>query len=95
MDQHTQMSFYRKATFGLRAERSNPEQENSNGLIWQADGKPIGTTLTEGLISVKGDYIFPIIRGIILLLKTWPGGFEGECAQGHHQRDKQLVKKFL
>jgi len=70
MDQHTQMSFYRKRPSGLRAgEIEALNKKIANGLIWQADGKPIGTTLTEGLISVKGDYIFPIIRGIILLLK--------------------------
>ncbi|HZE84856.1 MAG TPA: class I SAM-dependent methyltransferase, partial [Puia sp.] len=67
----------------------------ANGLIWQADGKPIGTTLTEGLISVKGDYIFPIIRGIILLLKDLALVDSKEnVLKDTISADKQLVKNF-
>ena len=38
------------------------------GVLWQADGKPMPTTIDSGIINVTGSYIYPIVKGIVLLL---------------------------
>jgi ubiquinone/menaquinone biosynthesis C-methylase UbiE len=67
----------------------------TNGELWQADGKPVPGPLTEALISANGDYIFPIVKSIILLLKDLA------LVQSRDKlliqtigSDKQLVKDF-
>ena len=67
----------------------------SQGAVWQADGKPFSTPLEQALISVKGDYIFPIIRGIVLLLKDLALVDNKEhLLKDTISADKQLVKDF-
>ena len=36
--------------------------------LWQSDGKLMNTEIKEGLITHTGQYIYPIINGIVLLL---------------------------
>jgi ubiquinone/menaquinone biosynthesis C-methylase UbiE len=44
-------------------------QKISEGSILQADGKPFIETISKGLITAGGVYIYPMIKDIILLLK--------------------------
>jgi ubiquinone/menaquinone biosynthesis C-methylase UbiE/uncharacterized protein YbaR (Trm112 family) len=63
--------------------------------VWQADGKPFTPPLEQALISVKGDYIFPIIRGIVLLLKDLAlVDSKDNILKDTISADKQLVKDF-
>ena len=65
------------------------------GSVWQADGTPVSTNISKGLISVRGDYIFPIIKEIILLLKdlAWVDSKQHLLKEAL-SADKQLVKNF-
>jgi len=38
------------------------------GKIWQADGKLIDYKLEKGLTTIDGGYIYPIIKGVVVLL---------------------------
>jgi ubiquinone/menaquinone biosynthesis C-methylase UbiE/uncharacterized protein YbaR (Trm112 family) len=70
-------------------------QKIKGNAIWQADGKPFETPLEQALISVNGMYIFPIIRGIILLLKDLAlVDSRDNILQETISADKQLVKNF-
>jgi len=63
--------------------------------VWQADGKPFNTPLEQALISVRGDYIFPIIKGIVLLLKDLAlVDSKDNILKETISADKQLVKDF-
>lgn len=67
----------------------------AEGQLWQADGKPVPGPISEGLISVKGDYIFPIIKGIVLLLKDLAlVDSKDKMLKNTISADKQLVKDF-
>ena len=67
----------------------------SRGELWQADGKPFTTPLSTGLISVKGDYIYPLINGIVLLLKDLAlVDSKANIMKDTISADKQLVKDF-
>src|SRR5438046_7864178 len=44
-------------------------EKASNNQLWQADGKPVTTSIEKGLITIDRTYIYPIIKEIILLLK--------------------------
>lgn len=84
---------------GLRTlQPSEIQQLNSKiaeGRLWQADGKPVPGPISEGLISVNGDYIFPIIKGIILLLKDLAlVDSKDKMLKNTISADKQLVKDF-
>ncbi|MHA4808148.1 class I SAM-dependent methyltransferase [Flavitalea flava] len=70
-------------------------QKIAKGELWQADGKPFTTTLSKGLISVKGDYIYPIIKEIVLLMKDLALVDSKEhILKDTISADKQLVKNF-
>src|SRR5690242_2012343 len=65
------------------------------GELWQADGKPFTTTLAKGLIATAGDYIYPIINEIILLLKDLAlVDSKDRLLKDTISADKQLVKNF-
>lgn len=67
----------------------------ANSEVWQADGAPFGTPLDQALISAKGGYIFPIIRGIVLLLKDLAlVDSKDNLLRDTISADKQLVKNF-
>jgi ubiquinone/menaquinone biosynthesis C-methylase UbiE len=63
--------------------------------IWQADGKAMEQQISKGLITTDGQYIFPIIRDIVLLLKDLAVVDSKEkLIQDTINADKQLVKNF-
>src|ERR1700744_1390285 len=76
-------------------EMESLNQKIKANAVWQADGKPFGTPLEQALISVNGVYIFPIIRGIILLLKDLAlVDSRDNVLRETIGADKQLVKDF-
>src|SRR5580693_29304 len=50
-------------------EISSLNQKISNDNVFQADGKPFTESIQQGLITVDGAYIYPIIKDIVLLLR--------------------------
>ena len=44
-------------------------QKISEAKIFQADGQPFNENIQQGLITVDGQYIYPIIKNIVLLLR--------------------------
>ena len=65
------------------------------GELWQADGKPFSTALSNGLISANGDFIYPIINEIVLLLKDLAlVDSKNKILKDTISADKQLVKNF-
>jgi ubiquinone/menaquinone biosynthesis C-methylase UbiE/uncharacterized protein YbaR (Trm112 family) len=67
----------------------------SRGEIWQADGKPFTTQISKGLISLKGDFIYPILNEIVLLLKDLAVvDSKDKILSDTISADKQLVKNF-
>lgn len=67
----------------------------AQGQLWQADGKPVPGPISEGLIASNGDYIFPIIKGIVLLLKDLAlVQSRDKMLADNLSADKQLVKDF-
>ena len=70
-------------------------QKIDKGQLWQADGKTFTTKLSKGLISVKGDYIYPVINEIVLLLKDLAlVESRDHLLKDTISADKQLVKNF-
>jgi ubiquinone/menaquinone biosynthesis C-methylase UbiE len=66
-----------------------------NHEVWQADGKAFDTPLEQALVSEGGQFIFPIIRGIILLLKDLAlVDSKDNILKETISADKQLVKDF-
>lgn len=66
-----------------------------SGKAWQADGTPFITPVTKGLISTDKTFIYPIIRGIIILLKDLAIVSSKENLISHQiSDDKKLVKNF-
>ena len=43
--------------------------EVSNHQRWHANGKLVENVITEGIISIKGGYIYPIIQDVVILIK--------------------------
>ncbi len=67
----------------------------SAGGIWQVDGKPMTTTIEKGLITIKGDYIYPIVKEIVLLLRDLALVDSKDKIVGELlSDDKKLVKDF-
>ncbi|MBN8676509.1 MAG: class I SAM-dependent methyltransferase [Chitinophagales bacterium] len=65
------------------------------GEAWQADGVPFKTTISKGLASADGAFIYPIIKEIILLLKDLAIVDSKDKLAAHKiSADKQLVKNF-
>lgn len=70
-------------------------QKVDNGNIWQADGKQFANPVVKGLISATGEYIYPIINEIILLLKDLAVvDSRDKILKETISADKQLVKNF-
>jgi SAM-dependent methyltransferase len=67
-----------------------------NQELWQADGKSYKSKITAGLISDDQMYIYPIIKGIIILLKDLAlVDAKNKLATNNTlSADKQLVKDF-
>lgn len=65
------------------------------GNLWQADGKKMSTTIEQGLVSLNGNYIYPIIKDIILLLKDLAiVDSADKIIKDPINAEKQLVKNF-
>jgi len=70
-------------------------QKITNGGLWQAEGKPMVTAITTGLITTDGAYIYPIIKRIVLLLKDLAVvDSKSKVIDDTINADKQLVKNF-
>jgi len=70
-------------------------QKAGNQQLWQADGKPMAEKIQQGLITVDGVYIYPIIKGIVLLLKDLAVvDSPAKTLKDTISADKQLVKNF-
>lgn len=50
-------------------EITNLNQKISEAKIFQADGQPFNENIQQGLITVDGQYIYPIIKNVVLLLR--------------------------
>lgn len=50
-------------------EISSLNQKISEAKIFQADGQPFNENIQQGLVTVDGQYIYPIIKNIVLLLR--------------------------
>ena len=67
----------------------------SKGQLWQADGKVFSTEISQGLITSNGDYIYPILREVVLLLKDLAlVDSKDKLLKDTISADKQLVKNF-
>ena len=65
------------------------------GELWQADGEPVPGTVTEALVSAQGNYVYPIVKEIVLLLKDLALVDSREKMLSQPiSADKQLVKDF-
>ncbi len=70
-------------------------QESVNNHLWTTDGKPVSTPLEVGLISANNAYIYPIINGIVILLKDLAIIDDLKNTIGEDiDADKQLVRDF-
>ncbi len=67
----------------------------TNGLIWQADGKLFKESLQQGLITIDNDYIYPLVREIVLLMKDLAlTDNKNQITQDTISDHKKLVKSF-
>ena len=67
----------------------------SSKAVWQADGKPMEQPLGKALTTSDGEYIYPVIKDIILLLKDLAVvDSKDKLIQDTINADKQLVKNF-
>jgi len=80
----------------LRAEEINTiNEDSSNNLLWQADGKPMSSRIEQALISSDNSYIYPIINGIVLLLRDLAViTSRDNIIRESIDEDKQLVRNF-
>jgi uncharacterized protein YbaR (Trm112 family) len=63
--------------------------------LWQADGSVMNQTLEQGLISSDQSYIYPIINGIVILLKDLALTRSADkFIKEEKDKDKQLVQNF-
>jgi ubiquinone/menaquinone biosynthesis C-methylase UbiE/uncharacterized protein YbaR (Trm112 family) len=70
-------------------------QKIANKQIWQANGKPVRTPISQGLITVDGSYIYPIINGIFVMLRDLAFiDSETKIINDILSEEKQLVKNF-
>ena len=66
-----------------------------NGKTKQADGKPVKSPLVEGLINDDGSFIYPVVQGIVLLLKELAlVNIHTSNQQNLLHTDKQKVRDF-
>lgn len=69
--------------------------DNGEGLLWKADGTQMITPIEQGLISANHLYIYPIVNGIVLLLKDLVLIRSPENhINTNTDKEKQLVQNF-
>lgn len=67
----------------------------NSGNLWQADGKPMQSTITNGLTGLDGMYIYPIVNEIVLLLRDLAlVDSKEKLLNDVLSDDKKLVKDF-
>ena len=70
-------------------------QKINNHQVWQVDGKPMQETLQEALVNMDGSYLFPIVKGVVLLLTDLALVDSKDKILGDSlSDDKKLVKNF-
>ncbi len=70
-------------------------QKTVDHLLWHADGKPVNDFIDQGLISVNGGYIYPIMKEIVILIKDFAVvDALDKVINESLSYDKQQVKKF-
>lgn len=70
-------------------------QKIADGRVFQADGNPFTENILQGLVTVDGAYIYPIINDIILLLRDLAVVDSKEkVIQDTISADKKLVQDF-
>jgi ubiquinone/menaquinone biosynthesis C-methylase UbiE/uncharacterized protein YbaR (Trm112 family) len=77
------------------SELSAFNEKISKDQVWQADGKPFRESLKEALINADNRYVYPLVKGIVLLLKDL--ALTDDIHLIHEETlsgDKQLVKNF-
>jgi ubiquinone/menaquinone biosynthesis C-methylase UbiE/uncharacterized protein YbaR (Trm112 family) len=63
--------------------------------LWQADGVVMNQSLEQGLISSDSSYIYPVINGIVILLKDLALTRSADkLIREEKDKDKQLVQNF-
>lgn len=76
-------------------EISSINQKISAQQVWQADGKLMTDAIEEGLQTIDGSYIYPIMKGIVLLLRDLALVDSKDKVLGDSlSDDKKLVKNF-
>jgi ubiquinone/menaquinone biosynthesis C-methylase UbiE/uncharacterized protein YbaR (Trm112 family) len=70
-------------------------QKTLNGQLWRAGGVPVTEFVEQGLRCEDGRYIYPIVKGVVLLLKELAITDSPEwVAETTLSADKKLVKSF-
>jgi ubiquinone/menaquinone biosynthesis C-methylase UbiE/uncharacterized protein YbaR (Trm112 family) len=76
-------------------EISDVNQRILNQRIHQVDGKIMDVEIDEGLISIDNSYVYPILKGIVLLLPDLALALSSDRILGSSlSDDKKLVKNF-
>jgi ubiquinone/menaquinone biosynthesis C-methylase UbiE/uncharacterized protein YbaR (Trm112 family) len=66
-----------------------------NEQLWQVDGQAVTASIQTGLISSDGNYLYPILNGIAILLKDLAiVDNRSKILQENLSADKLLVKNF-
>ena len=79
----------------LPEEITEVNRKINNHHVWQVDGKPMQETITEALVNTEGSYLFPIVKGVILLLTDLALVDSKDKILGDSlSDDKKLVKNF-
>ena len=67
----------------------------SAGQVWQLDGRPMTEGIAQGLICSNSEYIYPVIDGIMLLLKDLAIASSADTVvSGLMTANKQWVRNF-
>lgn len=67
----------------------------ANRKVWQADGSLMNQAIVQGLITSDKSYIYPIIEGIVILLKNLALITSSDkLIKQEIDKDKQLVRDF-
>jgi ubiquinone/menaquinone biosynthesis C-methylase UbiE/uncharacterized protein YbaR (Trm112 family) len=73
----------------------NLHQKMASGQLWQVDGQPISQSFNEALCTSSGNYFYPIINSIVILLKDLALVTSSDkISTATISADKLLVKNF-
>lgn len=78
-----------------RSEITALQQKAMNHQLWCADGQPFTQLIEQGLLSVDGGYIYPVMKEIVILIKNLAiVDALDKVINESLSSDKQQVKKF-